>query len=388
MSYLKNNTVRRVFLVLLLSLLLLGLNSCKKSEKEKSTTEGAEVMTSSVTIKYAKGFRVEDRDGYRLVTITDPLEESDLTYKYALVPKGTAPDGIPADCEVLKVPVNRTICMTALQMSDFIALDETDKIVGINSIKYLFNPKIKEQIASGKTAKIGIEGNFDTEVILSIAPELILVSPFKKGGYDVLRSLGIPLVTFLGYKEPLALGQAEWMKFVGMLLGEEDKARETFEAIEDRYLKLVDLAKTAKAHPTVMSGEMHGGNWYVVGGRSYLANLFRDAGAEYFLKDDTRSGAFYTDFETIYADGAETEFWRIANSYPGAFTYDALEDEDARYADFRAFKERKVIYCNLRETPFYENTPVEPDVVLSDLIKVFHPELLPDYEPVYYKLLP
>ena len=124
-----------------------------------------------------------------------------------------------------------------------------------------------------------------------------------------------------------------------------------------------------------------------MGGKSFLANLFRDAGAEYFLKDDNRYGGFYVDFETVYASGAETEFWRIANSYPGTFSYEALRDEDTRYADFRAFKEKKVIYCNLRKTPFYENTPVEPDVVLADLIKIFHPDLLPDHTPVYYKIL-
>ena len=52
-----------------------------------------------------------------------------------------------------------------------------------------------------------------------------------------------------------------------------------------------------------------------------------------------------------------------------AFTYDALRDEDERYTDFRAWKSHGVIYRNLRETPFYEATPMQPDVVLADLIK-------------------
>ncbi|MDE6572257.1 MAG: iron ABC transporter substrate-binding protein, partial [Duncaniella sp.] len=47
----------------------------------------------------------------------------------------------------------------------------------------------------------------------------------------------------------------------------------------------------------------------------------------------------------------------------------------------------RVIYCNMREVPFYESMPVEPEVVLADLIKVFHPEALPDHNPVYYHLL-
>lgn len=48
---------------------------------------------------------------------------------------------------------------------------------------------------------------------------------------------------------------------------------------------------------------------------------------------------------------------------------------------------RKVVCCNLRQKPFYEKAPVEPEVVLADLIKAFHPELLPDHQPVYYELL-
>ena len=64
-----------------------------------------------------------------------------------------------------------------------------------------------------------------------------------------------------------------------------------------------------------------------------------------------------------------------------------LDKTDSRYRDFKAFKDKKVIYCNLSERPFYELSPVEPDVVLADLIKAFHPQLLPDHQPVFYDVL-
>ena len=89
-----------------------------------------------------------------------------------------------------------------------------------------------------------------------------------------------------------------------------------------------------------------------------------------------------------YTAAANADYWRILNSFESTFTYDALRDEDERYTDFRAWKSHGVIYCNLRETPFYEATPMQPDVVLADLIKVFHPELVADHRPVYYRLLP
>ena len=262
-------------------------------------------------------------------------------------------------------------------------------MVGITSTRHLFNPEMKERLADGRTAKIGIEGNFDNEVILGLDPDLILISPFKRGGYEALKGVDIPLIPHLGYKETTPLGQAEWIKFIGLLTGEEEKANAVFAGIEERYNALKALTADVAERPVVLSGELHGGNWYVGGGRSFLAQIFRDAGGAYFLPDDENSGGLNLDFETVYSQTANARYWRIVNSYNGTFSYDALKAEDARYADLNAFREKGVVYCNMREKPFYENMPVQPDVVLADLIHIFHPELLPaDYQPVFYELLP
>mgnify|MGYP000511963878 CR=1 FL=1 len=97
------------------------------------------------------------------------------------------------------------------------------------------------------------------------------------------------------------MGQAEWIKFIGMFIGREVEANEKFAAIEKRYNELKELAANVKKRPMVFSGEIRGGNWYAVGGKSFLAELFRDAGADYFLKDDPRSGGVTLDFETVYS---------------------------------------------------------------------------------------
>ena len=229
---------------------------------------------------------------------------------------------------------------------------------------------------------------FDNEVIMAVNPDVILISPFKRGGYDALKEVGIPLIPHLGYKEMTPLGQAEWMKFIGLLTGTEEKANHRFAEIEKKYNELKTRASGVKERPVVFSGELRGGNWYAVGGKSFLAQLFKDAGADYFLKDNEESGGVTLDFETVYQQASEAKYWRIVNSYPGAFTYDVLKEDDERYADFRAFKEKGVVYCNMREKPFYESMPVEPELILADLIKAFHPQLLPeDYQPAYYELL-
>ena len=320
-------------------------------------------------------------------TYTTLKKEEGNTFRYALVPRGTKPAGIPADYTVIETPVKHVICMTSLQLSNFIRLDACDYVVGITSTRHLFNKEMNGRLKAGKTSKIGIEGNFDNEVIMSINPDVIFISPFKRGGYDAMCETGIPLVPHLGYKEMTPLGQAEWIKFIGMFIGREAEANARFAGIEKRYNELKELAAGVKKRPVVFSGEMRGGNWYAVGGKSFLAELFRDAGADYFLKGDPRSGGVTLDFETVYSRAESADYWRIVNSYDGTFSYDALKSLDPRYADFRAFREKGVIYCNMREKPFYESMPMQPEVVLEDLIHAFHPDLLPDYKPTYYERL-
>ena len=368
-------------------LLITGCHSNTKGTDAQSASALQDTTSSSLNPHHATGFKVTEGKGYHLLDIQDPQHEEGTSYHFALVPRGTKPEGIPADYTVIETPVRSVICMTALQLSNFITLEALDRVIGITSSRFLFNKEMKQRLKEGTTKKIGMEGNFDAEVIIQANPDLILISPFKRGGYDSLKELGIPLLPHLGYKEMTPLGQAEWIKCMGLLVGLESEAIARFETIEKRYNELLQLTAGVKKRPVVFSGELRGGNWYAVGGRSFLAQLFRDAGADYFLKDDTRSGGVTLDFETVYSQADKADFWRILNSYPGEFSYNALKAEDSRYADFRAFREKGVVYCNLRERAFYESSPTQPEVVLADLIRAFHPDLLPDHTPVYYELI-
>ncbi len=373
-----------IFSLLILSLLTSCFGGGSNGHATKADIDDIDMVD---TVKYAKGYSVKRSGDVKFVEISDPTGSSKVTYKYALVPRGDKRSVIPSDYTKIETPINRVICMTTLQLSSFIKLGETDRIVGITSTRFLQNDALNERMQSGKLSKIGIEGEFDTEVVLSIAPDLIFVSPFKRGGYDAVENLGVPMLAYLGYKESSPLGQAEWVKLVGLLIGKEHEAEACFERIESRYNQLKGMITESDSRPKVLSGEMHSGNWYVVGGESYLAQLFRDAGGDYFMENDNESGGFYVDYETVYSQGHDADFWRIVNSFNGEYSYDDLIASDGRYRDFTPYEKRQVIYCNLREVPFYENTPMEPEVVLADLIKIFHPTLLSDYEPVYYKLL-
>ena len=349
--------------------------------------DGIADSTVSIEVKYATGFSVRDSADVRLVNITTGSSHKGKGsgYQFALVHSDdvTVPEGYTK----VRVPITNTICMTSLQLSNFTILDAHDVVKGLTGTKNLFNEDILARVKDGRIVKIGMEGNFDTEMVLAANPQVIFISPSKRGGYDAIKETGITLVPHLGYQELDPLGQAEWIKFIGMFIGKEREANEVFAGIESRYNELKEKASKVSTRPTVTSGEMHYGNWHAVGGKNYLAQIFRDAGADYVINDEETSGE-NLEFEKIYALAANADYWRILNSFPGEFSYEALKASEPRNELFKAFKERKVIYCNMKQQPYYEISPVQPDVLLKDFVAIFHPELIePDYKPKYYKLL-
>lgn len=378
------------YILLFTSLLFIA---CKGSNKQTISNKNIESETSDTThINYAQGFSVQSLpNGVKLVEVKPikamkGVEEMPTDYKFALIPRGTEIK-TPAGYTRIEVPITRCIAMTTLQLADFIALHALDKVSGITSTKNLFNQEVKQLVKAGNIVKIGHEGNFDNEKIIAADPQLIFISPFKRGGYDAIKQTGVVLIPHLGYKEETPLGQAEWLKFVGLFIGKEREADSLFNAIVQRYEEAKKLALRTTNRPTVMSGEMHFGRWFAVGGRNHLAQLFHDAGAEYILQHDKHSGGYPLEYEEMYAKGANADYWRILNSFKGHFSYDALAKSDPRNKDFKAWQKKHVIYCNMKQSPYYESSPVEPDILLKDLIHIFHPELLKDYKPKYYQLL-
>lgn len=374
------------------------LASCQRTTDVQGGTASDEGDVA-FSIDYAQNFTLEQvEQGVYHLHIANAESKHSAAYDYLLVKQ----DATPSDSLVqaakgkgyttLQLPLTRVICMTSLQLSNFIAIQATDHVAGITSTRHLFDSIMNRQLADGTTMQIGIEGNFDTEMVMAVSPDVILISPSKRGGFDGLAESGIPLIPHLGYQELTPLGQAEWVKLVGLLTGHLTEANQYFQQVAGEYHRLCELVKSQQSsaegqRPTIMSGDMKGGAWYATGGQSFLAQVFRDAGARYFMDDDTNSGGVNLDFEVVYAQGADADYWRVSNSFHGEFSYEDLALQDARFRDFKSYRNRQVVYCNMSKTPFYESFPVHPDLLLSDFVHIFHPELLPEYVPTYYHLL-
>ena len=367
--------------ILLLFAIIISITGCLR--RKAGTAEG-----TPLPLKYAKGFSVKERqDGVKFVTISDPQDSKSQQHLFALVPRGKKTDPLPEGYTKIEVPVERCIVMTLPQLSGFVELGALDHIAGMNSARTLKNEQVKARIKNGSILQIGQEGNFDRELIIAAQPQVIFVSPSKRGGYDVLGDAQVPLVPYMGYKEATALGQAEWIKFVALFTGQEQKAEDWFNHLESRYEALRLKADSVDKRPIVMNGRMIEGSWCAEGGRSVLAQMINDAGARYVLVDNQATSDIKMEFEEYYAKAADADYWTILNSQDN-FGYADMLADDARYQDFRALRERHVVYCNLKASAFRELSPMHPDLLLADLINVFHPELSDSsYRPTFYHLL-
>ena len=355
-------------------------SACQPPAKKRTEPEDLK----PVPLQYAKEFELWEGNEYKLLKIYDAADNRDLFQTFKLIPNEKVP-GI-REPDVIPVPCKRIICLSSTQLTYFFALDDIDHIVAINSSRHLMHNGINGRIEQGMVKKVGKEGHFNTELIASLDPDVIFVSPFKSGGYDALKSLGFPLVPMAAYEEETPLGRAEWIKMIAAFINRETKADSVFHAVATRYETLKKLASGVEKRPTVFSGKMRSGTWYVPGGDSFYARYFRDAGTDYIIRDDKKA-AYPLDFETMYAKAANCDFWRILLPEPVGYDKAALIAEDPRYADFKAYQTGNIIACNIREKPYYEQNAMKPDVILADYIHFFHPELLPGYQPEFYSLL-
>lgn len=351
--------------------------SCRPKQKKQEKT----LVKSEIALSDATGFSIKELNGgRRLMSIMNPDNVSEVLAEFVLLPQDYDQ---PLQANEIKVPCERIICLSSTQLAYFFELDTIAPIVGINSSRHLFHQKLKAKVASGKVKQVGKEGKFNVELIASLNPDLIFVSPFKSGGYDAIRNLGVPLVPVAAYKESTPLGRAEWLKMVAPFVGMEAEADSIFADTKGEYERLKILTENVEHRPTIFSGKMTSGSFYVAGGASFFAHLFRDAGADYVIKDD-KKGAYPMDFETVYSLAHDADYWRFLTSSNAGYGYQELKAEDERYSFFEAYQNKQIIFCNLREVPYREQSAVKPHVLLADYISHIHPDLLPDYEPVFW----
>ena len=350
---------------LMLTVLLASCAS-KTVQGPESAQRGENLM------RYARNVAVyEAESGYQM-EVLNPWDTAVLLGSYFIPQEG----------------FESVICFSSTQWSVFLELGEIARVKGLLEGRYVHDQRMVDLLAEGTVKDVGTETAKNIELMISMHPDVILYSPYFDGNQDNLKVTGAMLFPFADYLETTPLGRAEWIRIVGMMTGRKDDADAWFNDIEARYDALKDRCADVETRPTVFSDLAFNGQWYVAGGQSYIAQLFKDAGADYIWKDDPSTASFPLDSETILAKAQHADFWRVTNSSSLPMTYESLKRENAVYALFDAYKNHHILVCDIQPTGYFEKSQLEPDVLLADFIAVFHPEKLgEEYQAKYYHLM-
>ena len=336
---------------------------------------------------YAKGYVISHYKDFTSVEIANPWDTTKILQRYILVERDkTLPDNLP-EGTLIRTPLNNVIMYTTLHASIWEKMGALDAVKGICETEYLTSEKAIAMVKEGKIADCGSAFSPNVETIMDLGGEIIIASPYENSGYGQAEKLGIPIFESADYMEQHPLGRVEWMKVYGLLQGTREVADSMFNATMTRYNALKDLARGEQNKPRLMSERKYGASWYIVGGTSYMATMYKDAGADYIFSDNNESGSATASFETVYDRGADSDIWILKYAAGEKMTYAHLQKENPLYVNFAPFKERKIFICNTIATPYYEYIAIHPDRILADYVKMFHPQLLPDYEMVCYEAM-
>jgi iron complex transport system substrate-binding protein len=357
--------------------------------KERKITSSTEVKIPS-SIRYAKGFHIEYHDGFKIINILNHFEDNTDTLKYLLLARGAKPPARYKDLPIINTPVRKLVGASSMHVALADLLGASDILVGLGDLKYVNSPVVRENIKEGKVKEVGLGGSMNNELIVSLDPDLVMVmgSPDSKlSTYQALRQMNIPVMVNAEWLEEHPLGRAEWIKLMGALINKEEIADKKFDEIEKEYLRLTNLTKSVPNKPRVIIGMNFKSVWHVPDGDSYMAQFMKDSGCDYKWYDIKGKGSLPLDFEAVYAEGLKADFW-LNVGYVDSKT--EILDKDKRYGDLKPFKNGNIFNNNgkvneIGSNDYWESGAVNPHIVLADMIKILHPQLLPEHELVYYK---
>ena len=371
---------------LLLLPVLVCLFSCDKREK---TDSRAEIQISSdYKVKYAKGFDIQYVESGAKLIVKSPFPGSteDLVYNLIRVQKDGSSDSID-----IMIPLEKIVATSTTHVPMLEILGAGGTLVGFPNAEYISSKETRKRIDSGELVDIGKDMGLNTEMVIALQPDAVIGFALDDSdkSYSTLRKNNIPIILNGDWLEETPLGRAEWVKFFGVLFDRDREADSIFNRIEQEYLEAKENAANAVQTPTIMSGILFKDQWNLPAGESFMAQFYKDANTNYLWKDSQGQGSLVLNFESVLDRAREAEYW-IGS---GIFTSrEDLIEANGHYGEFQAFDNNRIYTFSKRKGEgggilYYELGPLQPHVVLKDLIKITHPDLLPDYQPFFLQPL-
>ena len=338
--------------------------------------------------EYAGGFRISTAEGKESVIITTftPWQGAEGETRSLFMARNGEKPPKSFKGQVLEGDAERIVCLSSSYIAMLDALGETDRVAGVSGMDFITNPYIQEN--RDRIADVGYDGNTDYERLLASAPDIVLLYGITgaSGMEAKLKELRIPFMYIGEYMEESPLGKAEWCVPVAEIIGCRERGIEIFNRIPKRYDSLKTIAARVPERPDVMVNIPYGDAWIMSPPGSYMGRLITDAGADYIYPGDTTEVSRTIDIEEAYKLVNECDYWINTGRVTSKA---ALLAELPKFADVPCLKEGRVYNNNLRINryggdDFWESGIMHPDIILEDLIKIFHPGLLGEPKPLYY----
>lgn len=367
-----------------LSLLIFLFSSCQVDKKTNISLHDADTLS----LQYAKGFSIVYHPGFKEVIVHDPWKSGEVFARYYLVADTTTE--VPANGVKIKVPLQNLAVSSATHFEFLQQINRLDKVNGVCSPELIYNTYIREKWGRGELENLGDAFNMNIEKVIHLQPEALMMSGYNQNDpySNRVKQSGVKVVFNNEWMEKTLLGRAEWIRFVAVFFDQEKQADSVFNDIVERYENVKKAASAVENKPKILTGSNFRGTWYMPGGKSFMAQLFADAGGDYLYANDTTSGSLPLNIESVVNSFSQTDVWLNCNFA----TINHLVMADEKHALFQPVQNRRVYNFNARMLPsgandFWESAVARPDLLLSDVIAILHPQLLPDYQMVYARKL-
>ena len=302
----------------------------------------------------------------------------------------------PPDTQFIEAPASDLIALSTTQLPALTQLGLLDHLVGVDSGFYINTTEVTDMIADGAVAEVGFGAEINIERVLELAPDLVLTYGFNPAtdAHPVLLGAGIFTALDASWREASPLGRAEWLKFSALFYNQEARANEIYAEIADQYeavkARAAGLSDDERPEILINSFLGYADAWFIPGEDTYVGQLIRDAGGDLLLAEAGSRTSQGLSFEVVYAGGLQADIWLVDTF--GVSSAADLIALDSRFGDFEALQAGDIWNNNRDENAnggnnIYELGVTSPQLVLADLVAIFHPNTLPEHEFVFYQRL-
>jgi iron complex transport system substrate-binding protein len=345
--------------------------SCSNNNlKETNTSEKLVEIKNT----YAKRFSIKVNQHYKVLQLFG--SKGNIISEFVLY-KNQKPNYRSSNTQYIKVPVKRVVSLSSIYTTMLYNMRLKNNLIAIDNVDYYTNKDVIKRVKTADLAEVSKTQQLHLEKIIALNSDVVFgfgMGESINEDAEKLQKINIPSVFCLDHLEESPLARAEWIKFFACFFEKETMADSIFNTVENNYKSLKSGIIQIKFKPKIMTEIKYGDTWFVPSGNSYVANLINDAGGIYFYHQNQKTGSTPLSFENVFDLAKNCDVW--INLY-SINTKNELISYDERYKLFKPFRNNRLYNNNkiqneLGYSNFWEDGILRPDLILEDLIKIFH----------------